>query len=181
MADSAGHDWDQPAVQRQMALAEQRERLQIGESRMEYRGSGGDEQEIWERTKPTEGVEQDHEQCEGGRGTTEERGSRFQLSFRTDGELEDGRLQKAVRLLEERMKELNNRVCVLEGNSGGEEKETSSSDGGYEKDWRWDNGGWWFRAHLVKGGRVNARYRSKISRMVRQMLYQEEKKGGRQK
>ena len=31
------------------------------------------------------------------------------------------------------------------------------------------------------GGRVNARYRRKISRMVRQMLNQEEKKDGRQK
>ena len=46
---------------------------------------------------------------------------------------------------------------------------------------RWDNGGWWFRALLIKGNRVNARYRRKISRMVRQMLNQEEKKGGRQK
>ena len=51
------------------------------------------------------------------------------------------------------MEELSNRVCVLEGNSDGEEKETSSSDGGSEKDRRWDNGGWWFRAPLVKGGR----------------------------
>ena len=79
------------------------------------------------------------------------------------------------------MEELDSRICVLEGNSDGEEKETSSSDGGYEKNWKWDNGGWWFRAPLVKGGRVNARYRRKISRMVRQMLNQKEKKGGRQK
>ena len=146
---------------------------------MEYRGSGRDEQEIWERTEPSEGMEKDHEECEGERGTIEERGSCFRILSRTNGELEEGRLQKAVRVLEERMKELNSRV-VLEGNSDGEEKETSS-DGGYEKDWRWDNGGWWFRAPLVKGGRVNARYRRKISRMVRQMLDQEEKKGGRQK
>ena len=76
---------------------------------------------------------------------------------------------------------MNSRICVLEGNSDGEEKETSSSDGGYEKDWRWDNGGWWLRAPLIKVNRVNARYRRKISRMVRQMLNQEEKKGGRQK
>ena len=48
------------------------------------------------------------------------------------------------------MEELNSRIRVLEGNSDGEEKETSSSDGGYEKDWRWDNGGWWFRAPLIK-------------------------------
>ena len=65
------------------------------------------------------------------------------------------------------MEEMNSRIRVLEGNSDGEEKETSSSDGGYEKDWRWDNGGWWFRAPLIKGNRVNARYRQKISRMIR--------------
>ena len=86
------------------------------------------------------------------------------------GILRKGKLQKTVRMLEERMEELNSRICVLEGNSDGEEKETSSSDGGYEKDWKWDNGGWWFRAPLVN-----------ISRMVRQMLHQKEKKGGRQK
>ena len=144
---------------------------------MEYRGSGGDEQEIWERTEPSEGMEKDHEEFEGERGAIEERGSCFRVLSRIIGELEEGRLQKAVRLLEERMKELNSIVCVY---SDGEEKETSSSDGGYEKDWKWDNGGWWFRAPLVKGGRVNARYRREISRMVRQMLDQEAKKGGRQ-
>ena len=32
--------WDQQAVQRQMALAEQRERHRIDERRIEYRGSG---------------------------------------------------------------------------------------------------------------------------------------------
>ena len=78
------------------------------------------------------------------------------------------------------MEEMNRRIRVLEGNSDGEEKETSSSDGRYEKDWRWDNGGWWFRAPLIKVNRVNARYRRKISRMIRQMLNQGEKKGGRQ-
>ena len=79
------------------------------------------------------------------------------------------------------MEEMSSIICVLEGNSDGEEKETSSSDGGYEKDWRRDNSGWWFRAPLMKGNSVNARHRRKISRMVRQMLNQEEKKGGRQK
>ena len=113
--------------------------------------------------------------------TIGEKGSCFQLSSKADGGLEEYKLQKTVRMLEERMEEMNSRICVLEGNSDGEEKETSSSDGGYEKDWRWDNGGWWFRAPLIKGNRVNARYRRKISRMVRQMLNQEEKKGGRQK
>ena len=37
-----------------------------------------------------------------------------------------------------------------------------------------------FRAPLIKENRVNARYRRKISRMIRQMLNQGEKKGGRQ-
>ena len=46
-----------------------------------------------------------------------------------------------MRMLEERMEEMSSRIRVLEGNSDGEEKETSSSDGGYEKDWRWDKGG----------------------------------------
>ena len=66
--------------------------------------------------------------------------------------LGEGKLQKTVRMLKERdgrNEQQNPRV--LEGNSDGEEKETSSSDGGYEKDWRWDNGGWWFRALLTKG------------------------------
>ena len=98
-----------------------------------------------------------------------------------DGSVGEGKLEKTVRMLEEKIKEMNSRICVLEGNSDGEEKETSSSDGGYEKDWRWNNGGWWLRAPLIKGNRVNARYRRKISRMVRQMMNQEEKKGGRQK
>ena len=119
-------------------------------------------------------MEKDREEHEGRKGIIEERGSCFHLSSKTDGDLE-------VRILEERMEELNSRICVLECNSDGEEKETSSSDGGYEKDWRWDNGGWWFRAPLIKGNRVNARYRRTFSRMVRQMLNQEEKKGGRQK
>ena len=82
----------------------------------------------------------------------------------------EGRLQKEVSVLEERMKELNSRVCVLEGNSDGEEEETSSLVGGYENDWKWDNEGWWFRAN---GGRVSARYRMEISTMVRKILDQE--------
>ena len=119
-------------------------------------------------------MEEGNEEHGARNKTIGEKGSCFQLSSKTDASLEEYKLQKTVRMLEERMEEMNSRICVLEGNSDGEEKETSSSDGGYEKDWRWDNGGWWFRA-------VNARYRRKISRMVRQMLNQEEKKGGRQK
>ena len=125
-------------------------------------------------------MEKDHKEHEGRKGIIEEKGSCFQLSSMADGDLGEGKLQKTVRMLEERMEEMNSRICVLEGNSDGEEKETSSSDGRYEKDWRWDNGGWWFRAPLIKGNRVNARYRRKISRMIRQMLNQEEKKGGKQ-
>ena len=67
----------------------------------------------------------------------------------------------------------------MEGCSDGEEKETSSSEGGYGRDRKWENGGWRFRAPLVKGGRVNARYRRKISRTVKQMFEQEERKVGK--
>ena len=83
-SDMGRQDWDQQAVQRQMALAEQRERHRIGERRKESRGSGGDEEESWERTKPTQGMEKDHEKCEGRRGTIEESGSCFRLSSRTN-------------------------------------------------------------------------------------------------
>ena len=120
--------WDQQAVERQMALAEQREQHKIDERRIEYQGSGRDEQEIGGRTKLTR--------------MKKKRDRVFQLSSEADGSLGEGMLQKTVRILEEKMKEMNSRICVLEGNSDGEEKETSSSDGGYEKDWRWDNGGW---------------------------------------
>ena len=89
--ETAGQDWSQQAVQRQMALAEQRERQQIGERRTEHRGPGGDEQGIGERIKPTEGKEKDHQKREGGKGTIEERGSCLRLSSRANGELEEGR------------------------------------------------------------------------------------------
>ena len=173
--------WDQQAVQRQMALAEQRERHRIDERWIEYRGSGRDEQGIGERIRLVERMEGENEEHEARNAIIEEKGSCFQLSSKPDGDLEEDKLQKTVRMLEERIEEMKSRICVLEGNSDGEEKETSSSDGGYEKDWRWDNGGWWLRALLIQGNRVNVRYRRKISRMVRQMLNQEEKKGGRQK
>ena len=126
-------------------------------------------------------MERDNEEHEGGKAIIEEKGSCFQLSSKADGDLEEGKLQKTMRMLEERMEEMSSRISVLEGNSDGEEKETSSSDGEYEKDWRWDNGGWWFRAPLMKGNRVHARYRRTISMMVRQILNQEEKRDGRQK
>ena len=57
-----------------------------------------------------------------------DRVSSFRL--RLMGNLEEYKLQKTVRMLEERMEEMS-RICVLEGNSDGEEMETSSSDGGY--------------------------------------------------
>ena len=174
-------DWDRQAVQRQMALAEQREKHRIDERRIEHRGSGGDEQGIGGRIKLTGGMEEGNEEHGARNVIIGEKGSYFQFSSEADGSFEEYKLQKTVRMLEEKMEEMNIRICVLEGNSDGEEKETSSSDGGYEKDWRWDNGGRWLRAPLIKGNRVNARYRRKISRMVRQMLNQEEKKGSRQK
>ena len=129
------------------------------------------------RIKFTGVVEEGDEEHGARKATIGEKGWCFQLSSEADGSIGEGKLQKTVRMLEEKIKEMNDRICVLEGNSDGEEKEASSSDGGYEKDWRWDNGGWWLRAPLIKGNRVNARYRRKISRMVKQMLNQEEKKG----
>ena len=181
MSETERKDWDRQAVERQMALAEQREKHRIDERRVEDQGSGGDKQGIGGRIKFTGVVEEGDEEHGAREATIREKGSCFQLSSETDGSIGEGKLQKTVRMLEEKMKEMNDRICVLEGNSDGEEKEMSSSDGGYEKDWRWDNGGWWLRAPLIKGNRVNARYRRKISRMVKQMLNQEEKKGGRQK
>ena len=174
-------DWDWQAVERQMALAEQREKHRIDEGGIGDQRSGGGKQGIGGRVKLTGVIEEGNEEHGARNVTIGEKGSCFQLSSETDGSVGEGKLEKTVRMLEEKIKEMNSRICVLEGNSDGEEKETSSSDGGYEKDWRWDNGGWWLRAPLIKGNRVNARYRRKISRMVRQMLNQEEKKGGRQK
>ena len=45
---------------------------------------------------------------------------------------------------------------------GGEDKGSSSTEDLCERSWRWENGSWWFRAPLVQGARVNARYRRKI-------------------
>ena len=58
-SDIGRQDWDQQPVQRQMALTEQRERYRIDERRIEYRGSGGDEQGIGERIRLTEGMERE--------------------------------------------------------------------------------------------------------------------------
>ena len=126
-----------------MALAEQREKHRIDEKRIKDQGSGKDKQGIGGRIKWTGVVEEGDEEHGARNATIGEKGSCFQLSSEADGSIGEGKLQKTVRMLEEKMKEMNNRNCVLEGNSDGEEKETSSSDGGYEKDWRWDNGGWW--------------------------------------
>ena len=52
-SDAERQDWDRQAVERQMALAEQREKHKIDERRIEYQGSGGDEQEIGGRIKLT--------------------------------------------------------------------------------------------------------------------------------
>ena len=105
--EMAEKDWNQQAVQKQVALAEQRERQQVGERRTKHRRPGGDEQEIGERIKLTEGMGKDHEKHEGRKQTIEERGSCFQLSSRTNGELEESRLQKTVRASEETVEELN--------------------------------------------------------------------------
>ena len=129
-------DWDRQAVQRQMALAEQRQKHRTYERRMEYRGSGRDEQGIGGRIELTGGMEESNEEDGVRNAITGEKGSCFQLSSEDDGRLEEYKFQKTVKMLEERMEEMNSRICVLEGNSDGKEKETSS-DGGYEKDWRW--------------------------------------------
>ena len=140
-SDIGRQDWDQQAVQRQMALAEQREMHRIAERRIEYRESREDEQGIGEGIRLTEGMKRDNEEHEGRNAIIEEKGSCFQLSSKGDGDLGEGKLQKKVRMLEERMEEMSSRIRVLARNSDGEEKETSSSDRRYEKDWRWDNGG----------------------------------------
>ena len=134
-----------------MALAEQKENQRIDERRIDFQGSGRDEQEIGGRIKLTRMKEEGNEEHGARNAIIGEKGSCFQLSSEADGSLDEYKLQKTVRMLEERMKEMNRIIHVLEGNSDGEEKETSSSDGRYEKDWRWDNGGWWLRAPLMKG------------------------------
>ena len=103
-------------------------------------GSGRDKQGIGGRIKSTGVVEEGDEEHGAREATIGEKGSCFQLSSEADGSIREGKLQKTVRMLEEKMKDMNNRICVLEGNSEGEEKEVSSSDEGYEKDWRWDKG-----------------------------------------
>ena len=71
----------------------------------------------------------------------EEAGSYFHFASEKQGGSEADMLKEAVRVLEERVDKLNERVYFLE--DGGEEKGSSSSEDGYEKDWRWENGGWW--------------------------------------
>ena len=99
-----------------MGLAERRERHRIDERRIEYRGSCRDEQEIGERIRLTEGMKRDNEEHEGRNAIIEEKGSCFQLSSKADGDVEGGKLQKTVRMLEERMEEMSSRIRVLEGN-----------------------------------------------------------------
>ena len=87
-----------------MALAEQRERHQIDERRIEYRESGGGEQGIGERIRLTEEVKRDNEKHEGRNVISDERRSCFQLSSKAAGDLGEGKLQKTVRMLEEKWK-----------------------------------------------------------------------------
>ena len=86
-SDIRRQDWDQQAVQRQMALTEQRERDRIDERRKEYRESGEDEQGIGERIRLTEGMKRDNEGHERRNAIIEENGSCFQLSSKADGDL----------------------------------------------------------------------------------------------
>ena len=128
-SDVGRQDWGQQAVQRQMALAEQRESHRIDERRIEYREAREDEQGIGEGIRLSEGMNKGNDEHEGRNAIIEEKGSCFQPSSKADGDLGEGKLQKTARMLEERMEEMNSRIRVLEGNSDGEEKETSSSDG----------------------------------------------------
>ena len=76
-------------------------------------------------------------------------------------------MKEAFRALDEKVARLGKRMSALE--EGGDEVGSSSSEQNYEREWRWGSGSWWFTAPLVKGARVNARYRRKISRLVKQM------------
>ena len=138
-----------------MALAEQREKHRIGERRIDYRGSGGDEQGIGGRIKFTEGMEEGHEEHGARNAIIGEKGSCFQLSSKADGSLEEYKLQKTVRMLEERMEEMKvESVCWKEIQMEKKRRRLRRMEdirrigGG-------DNGGWWFRALLIKENRVS--------------------------
>ena len=60
-------------------------------------------------------VEEGDEEHGARNATIGENGSCFQLSSEADESIGEGKLQKTVRMLEEKMKEMNNRICVLEG------------------------------------------------------------------
>ena len=103
----------------------------------------------------------------------------FQLVLEEPEDSETGRFKGAVQTLEERVDELSKRVSVLE--EIGEEIGSSSSEDGYEREWRWERGSWWFRAPLVKSAPVNARHWRKITGLVEQMLEQEGRKNDDEK
>ena len=73
-------------------------------------------QGIGGRIKFTGVVEERGEEHGARKATIGEKGSCFQLSSEADGSIGEGKLQETE-------------ICVLEGNSDGEDKEASSSDG----------------------------------------------------
>ena len=151
MSDMARQDWDRPTLQKQMALAEQRENIRVVKGGWNIEDQGETNRKFGKEPSHRKGWKRIMRSARGREVRLKKEGRVSESCPGPTVNLRKAGLQKAVRVLEERVKELNSRV-VLEGNSDGEEKETSS-DGGYEKDWRWDNGGWWFRGTF--GERVN--------------------------
>ena len=62
ISETERKDWDRQAVERQMALAEQREKHRIDERRIEDQGSRGDKQGIGGRVKLTGVIEEGNEE-----------------------------------------------------------------------------------------------------------------------
>ena len=108
--------------------------------------------EISDRTKMAE--EKENEEVENLFRKGEKEGPKmlkelepyFQLVLEEAEDSETGRFKGAVQTLEEKVDELSKRVSVLE--EIGEERGSSSSEDGYEREWRWERGSWWFRAPL---------------------------------
>ena len=79
----------------------------------------------------------------------EDLGPYFQLVYGEPEDSETGWLKEAVQALEEKVDQLSKRISAFE--EGGEEVGSSSSEDGYEREWRWESGRWCFKAPLVKG------------------------------
>ena len=177
------------AVREQVAVAEQREEMRAEEGRVEIQREKG-EQAV-QNQKHVEFVgESEREQRrearmrekrladdpimmreEGIQKRLSEKGPYSQWVPTKPEDSETDKLKAAVRALEEKIGRLQDRVYVLKG--AGEERGSSSSEDEYGRDWRWESGSWWFKIPAVRGVRVNARCRRKVSRIVRQMLEQE--------